>query len=425
MQIHVVQSGETVWTISRRYGVSANQIARANQLPNPNVLVIGQSLVIPTPDRIHVVQPGESLWVIAQRYGTNVQTIMQENRITNPSMIDSGQVLRIPQRPKTNIEVNAYVTTMGEQGRALVRDTGQHLTYVSPFSYQMRPDGSLTPLNDSAVLEAARAEDVAPLMVVTNIDGKGAFSSELVHAVLSSPEARERLITNILETLRNKGYRGINYDLEYVPEIDRELYNQLLRRTVERLRPEGYLTSSAVAPKTRADQEGLLYEAHDYAAHGQILDFVILMTYEWGWAGGPPLAVSPIYEVRKVLDYAVTAIPRNKILMSIPLYGRDWTLPFVRGGRPAATLSPQEMISRAIRYRASIQYDYRAQAPFFHYFDEQRREHEVWFEDARSIQAKFNLVKEYGIRGISYWTLGFPFPQNWLLLEDNFRVRKL
>jgi len=48
----------------------------------------------------------------------------------------------------------------------------------------------------------------------------------------------------------------------------------------------------------------------------------------------------------------------------------------------------------------------------------------VWFEDARSAQAKFDLAKEYNLRGISYWTLGYPFPQNWALLEDNFTTIK-
>ena len=52
------------------------------------------------------------------------------------------------------------------------------------------------------------------------------------------------------------------------------------------------------------------------------------------------------------------------------------------------------------------------------------RNHEVWFEDARSAQAKFDMVKDYNLRGISYWVLGYPFPQNWLLLEDNFTIRK-
>src|SRR5690606_24228298 len=124
-------------------------------------------------------------------------------------------------------------------------------------------------------------------------------------------------------------------------------------------------------------------------------------------------------------DYAVSVIPPEKIMMGAPLYGYNWTLPYVQGGPFAPTISPQAAVRLARDTGAIIQYDYTAQAPFFRYYDNQGREHIVWFEDARSMQAKFNLIKEYGLRGISYWVLGQAFPQNWVLLEDNFTIRKL
>jgi spore germination protein len=69
-------------------------------------------------------------------------------------------------------------------------------------------------------------------------------------------------------------------------------------------------------------------------------------------------------------------------------------------------------------------YDQIAKSPFYRYRDDQNRLHEVWFEDARSAQAKFDTVKEYELAGISYWALGYPFPQNWTLLGENFLINK-
>lgn len=135
------------------------------------------------------------------------------------------------------------------------------------------------------------------------------------------------------------------------------------------------------------------------------------------------MAVSPIGPVRRVLQYAKTEMPAEKIMMGQNLYGYDWTLPF-QPGTTAKALSAQGAIALAARQNVPIQYDARAQAPFFEYTDDEGRRHQVWFEDARSIQAKFNLVKQMGLRGVSYWKLGLPFPQNWLLIESNFRVRK-
>ncbi|MDA8227786.1 MAG: glycosyl hydrolase family 18 protein, partial [Desulfitobacterium hafniense] len=158
---------------------------------------------------------------------------------------------------------------------------------------------------------------------------------------------------------------------------------------------------------------------------GREVALIFLMTHEWGWSGRKPMAVSPINQVRRVMEYAVSVVPRNKIMMGMPLYGYDWTLPYVPGGQWAKSISPQRALQLAIRYGVSIRYDKVAQAPWFRYTDDEGKEHEVWFDDARSVQAKFDLVKELGIRGFYYWVLGNDFPQNWLLIEDNFVVRKL
>lgn len=151
----------------------------------------------------------------------------------------------------------------------------------------------------------------------------------------------------MLQILSQKGYRGLNIDFEYLYPSDKEAYNEFLRNVVNRLRPLGYSVSTAIAPKYSRNQKGLLYEAHDYRAHGEIVDFVVIMTYEWGWSGGPPMAVAPLSEVKKVIQYALTEMPKEKIMMGMPLYGYDWTLPYVEGGKWAKTLSPQQAVERA------------------------------------------------------------------------------
>ena len=93
------------------------------------------------------------------------------------------------------------------------------------------------------------------------------------------------------------------------------------------------------------------------------------------------------------------------------LYGYDWSAPFpTQGGAPAKAVSPLQATAIALRENVAIQYDYVAQAPFFNYYDDAGVFHEVWFEDARSIQAKFDLIKQFNLRGIMYWKLGLAFP---------------
>lgn len=469
MNIHVVRKGENIGLIARQYGVVASQIVYLNELFNPNVLAIGQALLVPEPHKeyvvqpgdslegiaqrfrttpqallqsndlmptsylyagqllllpiVHVVQSGESLYSIAHRYGTTVQAIGQANGLHSVSGLSIGQRLVIPAKPKPEIDANAFIDRFGEDGAKIVRKESIYLTYFSPFGYRIKEDGSLEPVNDEAEIQAALANGAVPMMAVTNFSATEA-GSQLAHKILSNTDLQDHLLTNIVQTMKSKGYKGLNIDFENVLPADREAYNQFLRRAVKKLHAEDYFVSSSLAPKTSAGQKGLLYEAHDYQAHGEILDFVVLMTYEWGCRVCPPQSVSPINQIRAVLNYATSVIPRNRILMGFQLYARDWLIPHIHG-QQAETVSMQEAVRRATQYGADIQYDTKSQTPFFRYTDEHGRHHEVWFEDARSALVKFNTIKQYDLLGVSYWVLGYPFPQNWALLHEQFKIRKL
>jgi len=425
MRIVTVRPGDTAWEIARRHGVTVEELASANGLADPGRLVVGQALVIPAEGDTHPVAPGETLWSIAMRYGVSVEELMQLNGIANPNELAAGTVLKLPKPPKRAILANAYLqVTTPERDLPVIREAAPHLTYVSVFQYRALETGELSAPNDGEQLAAIRASEAAPMMVVTNF-ADGNFSPQVARAVFTDREARSRLIGEIADTMRVKGFRAVNLDFENLGRENRDLYTAFVRDLAPVVRRAGGRLSVALAPKTSAGQIGTWYEGHDYGALGALSDFVILMTYEWGWSGGPPLAVAPIPQVRAVLDYAVTAIDRSKIVMGAPLYGYDWTLPFVPGGEFARTLSPQAAVEQAGRMNAAIQYDPAAQAPYYRYWDAEGREHVVWFEDARSMQAKFDLIKTYGLSGISYWVLGNDFPQNWLLLSDNFNIRRV
>ncbi|GIN93475.1 glycoside hydrolase family 18 protein [Siminovitchia terrae] len=427
MQIHVVEPNETLNSIASRYNISPAIIAEANQLPNRDQLVVGQALVIPILGSFYWVQPGDSLWAIAQKFGISYQELARINGIHVNQPIQVGLRLYIPQRAKRDGEFLAYVEPrrVGEvspQLESSAREASPYLTYLAPFSYFPKRDGSLDPPNLNRFPDIAKANNTALAMVLANQE-EGQFNTELVHILLTDEKVQTTFLNNILAEAKRVGFTDIHFDFERIAGEDREAYNNFLRRAKDLFHREGFIISTALAPKTSATQKGEWYEGHDYKAHGEIVDYTLIMTYEWGYSGGPAMAVSPINSVRDVLEYAITEIPPEKIMMGQNLYGYDWTLPFVQG-TTATAVSPQRAIQIAAENNAAIEYDTKAQAPFFHYTDQDGKEHEVWFEDARSIQAKFNLVKELGIRGVGYWKLGLPFPQNWLLITDNFNVKK-
>ena len=374
----------------------------------------------------YTVQPGDSVFSIAQRFGVPRNSIVRLNNLTAPYTLMPGTTLRIPTDQKNfgTIETNAFIEATTGNPAGIINEVGPYLTYISPFSYTVNADGSINPLNDQAILAASRRQNISPLMVVTNFSG-GNFSTPTVDALLNNPAAQQNLINNMLATVRQKDYYGVNVDFERISPENASKYSDFLRRLVAVFRPQNIPVSVSLAPKTSSSMTGAWYGAHDYASIGSIVDFVILMTYEWGWSGGPPYAVAPVDLVEDVIKYAVSVIPPNKILMGMPLYGYDWTLPYVRGGPFAKRLSPQEAIALAASEGAEIEFDTQTQSPHFTYYDSAGKQHAVWFEDARSVRAKLMVVNKYGLRGVSFWVLGPEFPQVWHVIDSMFHIVKI
>ena len=424
MDIHVVQRGDSLYSISRQYGVPLSQIENDNQLPDPTRLVVGQTLVIRYPLQTHTVQPGQSLNSIARQYGLSIRQLQRNNpALGGGSTIYPGQTLVISYRqaPENTISVNGYAYPFIDQ--PLLRATLPYLTFLTPFTYGIREDGSLIDLNDTELIAAATSAGTASLMHLSTLTEEGGFSNELANLVLNDSVIQNRLIENIVFTLQNKGYRGLDVDFEFVFARDAGPYAAFIRNLAQRLNPLGYPVIVALAPKTSATQRGLLYEGHDYAALGAAANEVLLMTYEWGYAYSMPMAVAPLPNVRSVVEYALSEIPANKIWLGIPNYGYDWPLPYAQGQTRATSISNRYAVQLALRYDAEIQFDERAQTPWFQYRDEQGIQHEVWFEDARSIRAKLALIPEYGLLGAGYWNLMRPFPQNWVVLSSLYNIR--
>jgi spore germination protein len=235
----VIRQGDTLWSLSNRFGVSVDSIINANQLQNLPYLVIGQTLVIPTTETAYMVRPGDTLWSISVRFNTTVNSIASLNNITNQNQIFPGMVLRIPELSQNYgyIETNAYIEpSTAAADTELTEEAAPYLTYISPFSYTVKADGTLNSLNDQAILSAARPFRTAPLMVITNFRD-GNFDTSLVDQILYSESIQQALINNVIEIMRNKNFYGLNIDFERITPENRQLYNTFLRRVTARLRP--------------------------------------------------------------------------------------------------------------------------------------------------------------------------------------------
>ena len=425
MVIHVVSPGESVFSIALDYGVPMSQVVLDNGLERSARLVVGQALVIRFPTTVHTVRAGETVYSIARRYGLTLRQLYRNNPILRGDpQIYPGQTLVIAyeeEEKRGTLTVNGYAYPTLSSTR--VSSLAPYLTFLTPFTYGFTAQGTLVELDDAALIAGAHRGGAGAVMHLSTLTPEGNFSNELAHLLLNDPDLEEALLAQVVQTMADRDYQGLDVDFEYIYPQDALAYAAFLGRLTQALNPLGYLVAAALAPKTSAGQKGTLYEGHSYPDIAAAVNRVLLMTYEWGYTYGPPMAVAPLPNVRQVVEYALTEMPAEKIWLGVPTYGYDWPLPFVKGQTRARSLSPVEATALAADYGAEIQYDQTSQAPWFRYTDGTGTAHEVWFEDARSIQAKLALIPQYGLDGVGYWNLMRPFPQNWLVLDAQYAIR--
>lgn len=376
---------------------------------------------------IYVVKSGDTVDSIAESHGIPVSSVIYNNQLVYPYPLAVGQALLLSSGessvPWYPAWVNGYAYPFIQQD--VLNETLPFLSSLSVFSYGFTAEGDMIPptLDDSFMISAALTAGVRPVLTLTPLGPDGNFNNALITSVVNNPAAKDNLLTNLLATVQVKNFRGVDIDFEYIRPEDRIPFADFVADVRNLLSPYGYHVSVALAPKTSDTQAGLLYEGKDYGLLGEAADSVLLMTYEWGYTYGPPMAVAPLDKVRQVVEYAVTRITPSKIDLGIPNYGYDWTLPFVQGSSRATTVSNQEAVRIAIEAGVPIQFDEVAMSPFFRY-EKSGQQHEVWFEDVRSYREKFSLLPAYGLRGMGYWQIMRFFRPNWLLLENIFQIQK-
>ena len=377
MDIYVVKEGDTVDSIAFYFGISINSLIYANQLEYPYRLAIGQSMLIV-----------DDLELSGLLYREN---ILRANGFAYPF-------------------ISPWV----------LNETLPYLEEMSVFSYGFSEDGELIPsaLSVEWMINDALYKGVRPVLTLTPFGKDGQFNNYLIHRMLINERARGNLIANIVDTIIEMGFEGVNIDFEFILSEDRDNFTQFVGDVTNAVNELGYEVTVDLAPKTSSTQSGLLYEGKDYMGLGNASNRAFVMTYEWGYTYGPAMAVAPINKVRQVLEYATTQIPSEKISMGIPNYGYDFTQPYVRGESKAKTIGNIEAVNIAINNNSIIMFDEISKTPFFSYVEDNVT-HEVWFEDARSIFEKYKLIKEYNLYGFGCWQIMQLFRPMWILSRAN------
>ena len=417
MFIYKVKSGDTLTKISNRFSVNQNKIINDNNLSNPFTLLVGECLIIDKDMITYQVKNGDDLHKISDEFNISIDQIKKKNNINNRLKVGQELILDFKLPNKYKIYSNGY--SYQNLSSEILKDNNSFLSTISPFAYKIKEDGTLNNFNPS---NAIKQNNTPKVMVIANIKEKGGFSSEIAHIILSNRKIKSILINNIISEMKKENYVMLNIDLEYVKPEDKELFIEFIIDMKAKLNEANKKLSVALAPKTSSFQKGLLYEAHDYQQIGKIADYVIIMTYEWGYTYGEPMAVSPLPQVKSVIRYAKTVIPKEKIIMGIPNYGYDWKLPYKKG-TAANSVSINEAIEKAKEKKVEIKHSKASLTPYYNYVED-GISHIVHFDDACSYNEKLKLIIKEQIGGLSIWTLSTSNIQLSKLINYYFSLNK-
>lgn len=426
MSIYIVKQNDTVNGIAERYGISIQRLITDNSLSSDGQLVVGQALLILRPEVTYTFQNGDTLFSIAAMYNTDVMQLYRNNPLIigiDNIPVGTQIVIKYENAPESSIRISGFAYDY--INRDTLRAALPYLTYLIVFGYGFNDDGTIIEPLDDEIIQIAHQFHTAVFLSLTSINQDGTFDSSKIERIVTDVDFQNIVIADLIKVINRKGAQGLDIDMEYIPPQYRNDFTDFVRNASRQLHEAGLLLHVDLAPKTSDKQSGLLYEAHDYSALGAIADFVFLMTYEWGYTYGPPMAVAPLPNVQKVLEYALTEISSDKIFLGIPNYGYNWKLPFIRGESKAVTIGNVNAVRLALAKGSELLYDEQSQSPYFYYTDPEGAAHVVWFDDVRSMNEKYKLVAEKQILGCGFWNLMRPFRQNYLLLNSLFNIEKL
>ncbi|RDI21816.1 glycosyl hydrolase family 18 (putative chitinase) [Rhodococcus sp. AG1013] len=320
---------------------------------------------------------------------------------------------RVVDRPQLPLVIGAIPYWDRSAALTSMRTYARYIDVASPWSYSVSADGTPTvaegtsPDADSELGTHSGDSSIRTIPTITNTTD-GRWDRETIAKVLLDPALRRAHVEALTGLVEEYGFDGVQIDYENLSAADRDSFSTFVRELGDALHRIDRVLYVAVHAKPNDTGYGPHNEAQDYAAIAAGADRVIVMAYDRHWATSTAGPIAPYDWVEEVIRYAVTRIPREKLVLGVGLYGYDWV------GSAATPLTWAEVMSVAEVHRSPMHWDETSLSTHFTYVVDGIT-HEVWFENARSVEAKSALARRHGLASIALWRLGGEDPSIWRL----------
>ena len=310
-----------------------------------------------------------------------------------------------------------------------VRSFMQHVSKIDiivPTWYSVDKNGMVWGGPNPLVLTTAKEHHV-PVMPI--VSGMG-FHTKEFHAFLHNDAARTAFEEALPRECKLNGYSGFQIDFEDLTWNDRDALSSLVAEAAAALHRDGYKLSIATVPNApgRPGQTAFGYwiyrdwrGVYDLKALAKSVDLICLMTYDQHTMYTAPGPVGGYPWTLDNLNYALKWVPKDKLSLGIPLYGYHWYAGMPKDNKGNITgnyISEPNAELLARSFGGKIQWDPVDRTAWFYIYRDYMREW-VFFTDARTFQARYNLVKERGLQGFCSWVLGNAGPDIWNQLPSH------
>jgi spore germination protein YaaH len=343
----------------------------------------------------------------------------------------------------------AFYVTYNPNSWESLKVSAKHLNYVSPWFFYVNKEGQVTGNAQPHVNKLLKEVGAKNLPMVQNVPQYNEFS-----AILTDTNKQIAIVDQLDALVTQGGYDGITIDFEGINASDKDNLTGFMTRLYERFHPKGKLVVIAVAAKTKEITSGWA-AAYDYVALNEVVDYLLIMAYDYHWSTSGPGPISPMERLKATADYTLARVPAKKVIWGVGVYGYDWpkappptpgsSTPMVtptmsvsptptasptRTATPRGTVPPGSTATPTpnpmkAEYRtwaeadaiakaegAESGYDKGAESPWVKY-TRQGQPREIWYENRQSFEAKLNFIEKNGMAGFSIWRLGQEDPKIW------------
>lgn len=321
-----------------------------------------------------------------------------------------------------------YLTDSPESIRSFMAHKGK-IDLLVPTWYSVDDEGLVTGAPNPTVLDAAR-QDGLPVMPILALFGKKKF-----HDLAASSDAQQRMNDAMIREAKQHGYAGFQFDFENLNYLDRDGLTAVVERSAAELHKAGLQLTIATVPNAPGypgkgafakwiytDWRG----AYNLAALSKSVDLICLMTYDQQTRWTMPGPVAGWQWTVDNLDYALQAVPKEKLSLGIPLYGYHWftgapTIDKTTGEEkpnPSADyIGTEDALQLATAFGGKVEWDAVDHSAYFYFYRDQMREW-IFYTDLRTFRDRYQLVSDHKLEGFCSWVLGTEDPEIWSLLPD-------